>query len=155
MNKFELIEAIAKSADISKAAAGRALDGAVAAIQVSLKKGAMVTLVGFGTFYVQARSTQRTQPAHGRRNQDQGCKSAEVPRWQSPQGCSKLARFVRPHRLTPCESDDRNHAAPHREFAGRQGFLGTTYGCLAQLVERRPYKANVGGSSPSAPTSGT
>lgn len=25
-------------------------------------------------------------------------------------------------------------------------------GCLAQLVERRPYKANVGGSSPSAPT---
>ena len=26
-------------------------------------------------------------------------------------------------------------------------------GCLAQLVERRPYKANVGGSNPSAPTS--
>ena len=26
-------------------------------------------------------------------------------------------------------------------------------GCLAQLVERRPYKANVGGSIPSAPTS--
>ena len=44
MNKFELIEAIAKSADLSKAAAGRALDGAVAAIQASLKKGAMVTL---------------------------------------------------------------------------------------------------------------
>ena len=27
------------------------------------------------------------------------------------------------------------------------------FGCLAQLVERRPYKANVGGSNPSAPTS--
>jgi hypothetical protein len=26
------------------------------------------------------------------------------------------------------------------------------FGCLAQLVERRPYKANVGGSIPSAPT---
>jgi DNA-binding protein HU-beta len=52
VNKFELIEAVAKSADISKAAAGRALDGAVAAIQASLKRGAMVTLVGFGTFYV-------------------------------------------------------------------------------------------------------
>lgn len=25
-------------------------------------------------------------------------------------------------------------------------------GCLAQLGERRPYKANVGGSIPSAPT---
>ena len=28
-----------------------------------------------------------------------------------------------------------------------------TGGCLAQLVERRPYKANVGGSIPSAPIS--
>jgi|WetSurMetagenome_2_1015567.scaffolds.fasta_scaffold23234_2 hypothetical protein len=28
----------------------------------------------------------------------------------------------------------------------------TRFGCLAQLVERRPYKANVGGSSPSTPT---
>ena len=26
------------------------------------------------------------------------------------------------------------------------------HGCLAQLVERRPYKAKVGGSIPSAPT---
>ena len=58
MNKFELIEAIAKSADISKAAAGRALDGAVAAIEVSLKKGAMVRLVGFGTFYVGKRAAR-------------------------------------------------------------------------------------------------
>ena len=28
----------------------------------------------------------------------------------------------------------------------------SVHGCLAQLVERRPYKANVGGSTPSAPT---
>ena len=27
------------------------------------------------------------------------------------------------------------------------------FGCLAQLVERRPYKANVTGSNPVAPTS--
>ena len=58
MNKFELIEAIAKSADISKAAAGRALDGAVSAIEVALKKGTMVTLVGFGTFYVGKRQAR-------------------------------------------------------------------------------------------------
>ena len=30
--------------------------------------------------------------------------------------------------------------------------MGASDGCLAQLVERRPYKANVGGSIPSAPT---
>lgn len=29
----------------------------------------------------------------------------------------------------------------------------SVHGCLAQLVERRPYKANVGGSNPSLPTS--
>ena len=55
MNKQELIDAIAKSADISKAAAGRALDGAVTAIKGSLSKGQMVTLVGFGTFSVAKR----------------------------------------------------------------------------------------------------
>ena len=30
--------------------------------------------------------------------------------------------------------------------------FGGKNGCLAQLVERRPYKADVGGSNPSAPT---
>ena len=50
MNKAELIESIAKSADVSKAAATRALDGAIKAISVALKKGDVVTLVGFGSF---------------------------------------------------------------------------------------------------------
>ena len=58
MNKSELIDAIAKHADISKAAAGRALDATVDAIQTSLKKGSMVTLVGFGSFYVGNRSAR-------------------------------------------------------------------------------------------------
>ena len=58
MNKFEIIEAVAKSADISKAAAGRALEGTVTAIKASLKKGGMVTLVGFGTFYVGKRAAR-------------------------------------------------------------------------------------------------
>ena len=58
MNKSELIEAIAKSADISKAAAGRALDATVASIGASLKKGGDVTLVGFGTFYVSKRASR-------------------------------------------------------------------------------------------------
>ena len=58
MNKSELIDAIAKHADISKAAAGRALDATVDAIQSSLKKGSMVTLVGFGSFYVGKRNAR-------------------------------------------------------------------------------------------------
>ena len=39
MNKTELIDQIATSADISKAAAGRALDAAVDAIKAALKEG--------------------------------------------------------------------------------------------------------------------
>jgi DNA-binding protein HU-beta len=58
VNKSELIDAIAKHADISKAAAGRALDATVASIKTSLRKGSMVTLVGFGTFYVGKRAAR-------------------------------------------------------------------------------------------------
>ena len=53
-----MMEAIAKSADVSKAAAGRALDATVACIRTSLKKGGTVTLVGFGTFYVSKRAAR-------------------------------------------------------------------------------------------------
>jgi len=58
VNKAQLIEAVAKSADISKAAAEKALDGALNAIKGSLKKGQSVTLVGFGTFRVGKRAAR-------------------------------------------------------------------------------------------------
>ncbi len=58
MNKSELIEAIAKSADISKAGAEKALDGTLNAIKAALKKGSSVTLVGFGTFRVGKRAAR-------------------------------------------------------------------------------------------------
>ncbi len=59
MNKSGLIDAIAKHADISKAAAGRALEATVNAIKTSLKKGDAVTLVGFGSFYVGKRTARQ------------------------------------------------------------------------------------------------
>ena len=55
MNKSELIEHIAKSADISKASAARALASLVEGVTLSLKKGDAVILVGFGTFFVVER----------------------------------------------------------------------------------------------------
>ncbi|MCK0714764.1 MULTISPECIES: HU family DNA-binding protein [Chromohalobacter] len=58
MNKSELIEAIAASADIPKAAAGRALDAMVDTVSDSLKKGDSVALVGFGTFSVKERAAR-------------------------------------------------------------------------------------------------
>ncbi|PKO89375.1 MAG: DNA-binding protein HU [Betaproteobacteria bacterium HGW-Betaproteobacteria-10] len=58
MNKTELIDQIATSADISKAAAGRALDATVEAIKDALKAGDTVSLIGFGTFYVGERAAR-------------------------------------------------------------------------------------------------
>jgi DNA-binding protein HU-beta len=59
MNKAELIEAIADAADISKAAAARALDGAVDAITDAIKAGDQVSLIGFGTFSVKERAARQ------------------------------------------------------------------------------------------------
>jgi len=58
VNKSELIEAIAASADIPKAAAGRALDAMIDTVTDSLKKGDSVALVGFGTFTVKERAAR-------------------------------------------------------------------------------------------------
>ncbi|MCB1683009.1 MAG: HU family DNA-binding protein [Pseudomonadales bacterium] len=58
VNKTELIDRIAESADISKASAGRALDAALEAITDSLKKADPVALVGFGTFTVRERAAR-------------------------------------------------------------------------------------------------
>ena len=53
-----MIEQIAQAAEVSKSAAERAVDALVAAIKTSLRKGEMVTLVGFGTFYVGKRQAR-------------------------------------------------------------------------------------------------
>lgn len=58
MNKAELIEHIAMHADISKAAATRALDSTITAVKNTLKKGGTVSLVGFGTFAVSKRAAR-------------------------------------------------------------------------------------------------
>lgn len=58
MNKTELIEAIAASADLPKAAAGRALDAMVDAITAALKNNDQVVLVGFGSFVVKDRAAR-------------------------------------------------------------------------------------------------
>ncbi len=58
MNKSELIDAIAASADIPKASAGRALDAVIDSITGALTSGDSVSLVGFGTFDVKDRAAR-------------------------------------------------------------------------------------------------
>ena len=84
MNKSALIDQIAQSADLSKAAAGRALDATIAAVKVALKKGGTVSLVGFGSFYVGKRA------ARSGRNPRTGAaikiKAAKVPKFRAGKG---------------------------------------------------------------------
>ena len=58
MNKAELIDSIATSTELPKAAAGRALEAMIEAIAGALQKGDSVALVGFGTFTVKERAAR-------------------------------------------------------------------------------------------------
>ena len=55
MTKADLIEKMAAASGCTKACAGKALDGAIAAITKAVKKGDKVALVGFGTFSLSKR----------------------------------------------------------------------------------------------------
>jgi DNA-binding protein HU-beta len=58
VNKTELIEAVAEGADISKAAATRAVDAMVGNIINTLAKGDQVAIAGFGSFVVRERAAR-------------------------------------------------------------------------------------------------
>ncbi|HSR63225.1 MAG TPA: HU family DNA-binding protein [Gammaproteobacteria bacterium] len=81
MNKAELIDAIAESADLSKASAARALDSALDTITKALKKGDSVTLVGFGTFSVRKRAARTGR--NPRTGETIKIKASKVPGFKS------------------------------------------------------------------------
>ena len=56
MNKSELIDAVAKKADVSKTKAQACLEAMIDSVKSALKTGDEVRLVGFGTFTVAARA---------------------------------------------------------------------------------------------------
>ena len=80
MNKSELIEHIAEKSDISKAAATRALEAALHAIQSTLKKRESVSLVGFGTFTVSRRAARIGR--NPRTGTEIKIKAANVPKFR-------------------------------------------------------------------------
>jgi len=58
MNKADLIAKISKDAGITKEKANLTIDSLVDGVTKGLKKGARVTLVGFGTFYTTKRKAR-------------------------------------------------------------------------------------------------
>jgi DNA-binding protein HU-beta len=70
LNKNDLVATVASKTGMSKADAGKAVDGVFAAITNSLRSKTEVRLVGFGTFSVTRRAaTQGRNPRTGERIQ--------------------------------------------------------------------------------------
>ena len=81
MNKSELVDHVAESADISKAAATRAVESALEAITQSLSNGESVALVGFGTILVRELAARAGRnPKTGEANQ---IAAAKVPAFKA------------------------------------------------------------------------
>lgn len=80
MNKTELIDEIAKAADISKASAARALDAVIDAVTSTLKQDGSVTLAGFGTFAVGARAERTGR--NPRTGEEIQIKASKVPKFK-------------------------------------------------------------------------
>ncbi|MDD2391578.1 MAG: HU family DNA-binding protein [Bacilli bacterium] len=58
MSKTELVEFIAKTANLTKADAARALDATIQGVTKGLKSEGKVALVGFGTFSAKKRAAR-------------------------------------------------------------------------------------------------
>ena len=81
MNKTELIDHIAKAADITKASATRALDAMIDGVTTTLKSNDSVTLVGFGTFSVGDRAARTGR--NPRTKEAISIKAAKVPKFKA------------------------------------------------------------------------
>ncbi len=81
MNKSDLIDAIAESSELTKADAGRTLDGFIKAVEATLKAGDSVALVGFGTFSVKERAERKGRnPQTG---EEITIKAAKIPSFKA------------------------------------------------------------------------
>lgn len=81
MNKSELIDAVADNAEISKAAAQRAVDTVFDSIKTTLSKGDSVMLVGFGTFSVGDRAARTGR--NPRTGEDIVIAASRVPKFKA------------------------------------------------------------------------
>ena len=84
MNKSDLINAIAEHANLTKADAGRALEGLLITIETALKAGDPVVLIGFGTFAVKERAERTGR--NPQTSQEITIAAAKVPSFKPGKG---------------------------------------------------------------------
>ncbi len=84
MNKGELTEAVAARAGLSRAEATKAVDAVLDSITRTLSKGGSVSLVGFGTFSVNARAARAGR--NPRTGETIHIPASNVPRFKAGKG---------------------------------------------------------------------
>jgi DNA-binding protein HU-beta len=84
VNKSDLIEVVAREADISKAAATRAVEALIEGITSTIKKGGSVSIVGFGTFTAPRRAERTGR--NPRTGEAIHIKPAKVPKFRPGKG---------------------------------------------------------------------
>ena len=88
MNKTELVDAIAKQANLTKADAAKALEAFLDVVSETLQKKDKVTLIGFGTFETRERA------ARTGRNPQTGIAASTSPVFKPGK---KLKESLNPH----------------------------------------------------------
>jgi DNA-binding protein HU-beta len=84
MNKTDLINAVAESAELTKADAGRALEAFFETVQKALKNGDDVAVVGFGTFTVRERAARTGR--NPRTNEEIKIAASKIPAFKAGKG---------------------------------------------------------------------
>jgi DNA-binding protein HU-beta len=79
MNKTELVDAIAKEANIAKSDAAKTLDALINTVHKSLKKGEDVAITGFGKFHVVKRAAR--QGVNPRTGEKVKIKASKAPKF--------------------------------------------------------------------------
>lgn len=90
MTKADLAAKMAAASGLTKAAAQKALDGCLAGIRTSLRRGEPVTLVGFGTFTVTRRKARKGR--NPRTGQLITIQAARVARFRSSRALKNALR---------------------------------------------------------------
>jgi DNA-binding protein HU-beta len=84
MTKTDLIEKMAKDAEISKAAAAKALDSFIDGVKKTVKKGDKVSMVGFGTFSIAKRAARKGR--NPRTGETIKIKASKTPKFTAGKG---------------------------------------------------------------------
>lgn len=93
MTKTELVDRVADRSDLTKRAAGAAVDAVLQEIEAELQRGGEISLSGFGKFHVSQRSARKGR--NPRTGEPLKIKASKAPRFTAGVGLKKSVNSAR------------------------------------------------------------